>query len=50
MIECDLIVVVKIYPCVMVNYVIVLFLLSANKPCVFDCRCSAYKLFYDYDA
>ena len=40
----DMIVVLKIYSCVMGNYFIVLFLLSANKRYILLCRCFAYKI------
>ena len=42
-VEYDMIVVVKIYSCVMGNYFTVSFSLSANKRCVLLCRCSTYK-------
>ena len=42
-VECDMIVVVKIYFCVMANYFTVLFLLSANKCYILLSKCSAYK-------
>ena len=42
-VEYDMIVVVKIYSCVMDNYFIVLLLLSANKRYILLWRCSIYK-------
>ena len=43
-VEYNMIMVVKIYYCVMGNYFTVLFLLSANKRYIFLCRYSAYNL------
>ena len=42
-VEYDMIVVVKIYSCVMGNYFTVSFLLSANKRYILLCSCSANK-------
>ena len=42
-VEYDMIMVVKIYSCVMSNYFTVSFLLSANKCYISLCTCSAYK-------
>ena len=42
-VECDIIMVVKIYFCVIGNYFTVSFLLSPNKHYILLCTCSAYK-------
>ena len=42
-IEYDMIMVVKIYSCVMGNYFTVSILLPTNKRYVLLCRCSAFK-------
>ena len=42
-VECDMIMVVKIYSGVMGNYFTVSLLLSAKKCYILLCRCSAYK-------
>ena len=42
-VECDMIMVVKIYFCVMSNYFTVSLLLSAVKRCILLSSCSAYK-------
>ena len=45
-VEYDMIMVVKIFFCVMGNYFTVSFLLCANKRNILLCRCSAYNFFF----